>query len=229
MKMLQPLRAKLIEALAGHPNGERLHFHLWSKKDYPNLHDMAMYSGKQITLETLEQMSVIRRKAMWEKTRMVNWNTHMQNLMTNGSTQLTDTGGTPRTIVVSASTVLRCDAASADSTYGIVVGSSAAVFSRTDTKLTTQVAHGVTSSTLQHSASSVGALTNPSGNINRIPLQRTYTGNTGSTVNIQEDGLYMKIGTSNWLFCMSRNLNGFGAVANAQVLTITRNWDDPIT
>jgi len=230
--MLHSFREKLIEQLLGHPSAIRLHFHLWNSRDYPNLHDYAMYSGKQLDIRVLDEMSTLRRKSMWEKTRMINFASIMQIYLNSGTAQtITDTGGTGRSIssITSIGQVMDGTGPSANSTYGVVVGSSAAAFSRTDTKLNTQVTHGATSSTLSHGASSVGAVTNPSGNINRVQFQRSFTGNAGSTVNIQEDGMYVQSGTGAWKFCLSRNLNSFGSVGAAQVVTVTRNWDDPTT
>jgi len=225
------MQRKIASLLIGHPSATLVHYHLWNKKDYPNLWDYATYSGKQVDLATLNDMCV-RKRSMWDKTTVQNWSSILQAAFVGVTNSVTDTGGASRSVPVpsaSVTTIFRADAASADSTYGVVAGSSNQAFARTDTKLISQVAHGVTSTTLSHGASSTSAVTNPSGNINRIQHQRSLTGNAGSTVNMQEDGLYLSVGSGGFKICVARNLNAFGAVSAAQVVTITRNWDSPTT
>lgn len=153
-------------------------------------------------------------------------------IATGSTNSLNDTGGTSRSVpstlfntLVSSARVMDMDAATAVSTYGVVFGSNNTAVTRTDTKLNTQINHGTTSTTLNHGATSVAAPTNPSGSVTRVVISRTVTGNSGSTVSLQEDGIYINMGTSSWKFMLERNVNSFGSVAAAQNVTCTKNVD----
>lgn len=142
---------------------------------------------------------------------------------------LLDTGGTSRNLTASAgATSAWLGAASGDSTYSIQVGSSSTAVTRTDTKLGTLVSHGTTATTLQYGSMTTNQATNPSGTVTRIRNQRSHTGNTSSSVNIQETGMAAKgingVG-STIIFCIEHNLNAVGAISAGQVLTVTKDME----
>lgn len=139
----------------------------------------------------------------------------------DGTTTTTFAGVTGQDEVFSVLT------AAASSTFGPTVGTSSTAVARTDSQLGGKIAHGATASTLQYGASSIGTVSNPSGSISRFQVTRSYTGNAGSTVNVQEDGLEASISspTGGPYFLLYRNINAFGAVSAAQVVTATVNVD----
>ena len=85
---------------------------------------------------------------------------------------------------------LRVDAASGTSGYGIQVGTGTNAVTVSDTKLQTQIAHGVGSGQLFYGAMSfVAPLTDATTSY--FSMNRTFTNSSGSTITIQEIGLAM--------------------------------------
>lgn len=146
------------------------------------------------------------------------------NQTTNDS--MTDTGGSARTTLNFATGInsFNINDGAADSTFGPVVGSSSTAVTRTDTKLTTQITHGAAAGNLSYGATTVNTVTNPSGTTSQFTFTRVFTGNVGSTVNIQELAIYAKVTSQAWIFCIAHDLQAFGAVANGQNVTYTGTW-----
>lgn len=225
------LKRKLIESLIGHPilaSTELISF----TPDYYKNGEKLQYKAMSGYLSIDERITIRKNCDKYQlrngKTFVIGMNQLLGNYLNADITTnpITDTGGTPRsTGTISSLTAAAATAAAGVSTYGNVVGSNNTTVARTDTKLNTQIAAGATASTLTHGAGSINAVTNPSGTITRTSVQRSYTGNAGSTVNIQEDGLYVLWTSNSWKICLYRNINNFGAVGAAQVVTHTINVD----
>ena len=227
------IKKRIVEVLVGHPIVASDELISWTPQHIRNgeiLHDRAMHGFLSLEDRMRIKRQADKYKFIKGQTFVINFNSIIGSWL-GGSSNLnanyTDTGGSARATVApnGVSNIIDTTAASGTSTYGLVVGSSSTAVARTNTALGTQIVAGATASTLLHGVSSVAAITNPSGTITRTQLQRTFTGNPSSTVNIQEDGIYVLTGTSNWKFLFYRNINSFGAVANAQVVTLTINVD----
>lgn len=134
-----------------------------------------------------------------------------------------DTGGTDRLIKAYAIN-LRCNADAGDTTLGVVVGTGTAAVVVTDYSLATQIAHGVSSGQLSHSASTFGAvsISNPNA---LFTLQRDFTNSSGGSITVNEEGIYagaVDTGTVGRCFCIIRDKEATGiAVADGQNLRVT--------
>jgi len=150
---------------------------------------------------------------------------HLVNILyVQGSTlslgSQSDTGGTLRTILAATNSMsFNANGVIADSAMGIVVGTGTNAVTVTDTKLQTQIAHGVGAGQLQYGASSfLSPVT--SGSDRYFEVTRTFTNSSGSDITVNEIGIYINNGTSNFKFCVERTLNTF-TVLNGGAKTIT--------
>lgn len=115
-----------------------------------------------------------------------------------------DTGGTTRTMIDGAYTLMMANAPLGNTSYGIVVGTGSNAVAITDTALQTKIAHGNGAGQLAYGTMT---FTNPStsGSTRSFTLQRTFTNNSAGSITINEVGLY----TSNqsYYYCSERTLS----------------------
>lgn len=83
---------------------------------------------------------------------------------------------------------------------GIIIGTGTNPVTMTDYNLQTQVTTNIT-----HSAVTVSA-ENPDANTWRVAIQRTFTNNTGSTLQVREVGLAVSGGAAAWPMLCDRTL-----------------------
>jgi hypothetical protein len=129
---------------------------------------------------------------------------------------IVDTAGTNRT---TAATQYHLDAAAnaAVTNYGMVVGTGSDAVTMADYKLAAQVV-----TNLAHSIMSF-ALTYPTAALGILALSRTFTNNTGGTVQIREVGLYTGILSHNYPACSDRSLYSVD-LANGLAVTFTYSF-----
>jgi hypothetical protein len=104
--------------------------------------------------------------------------------------------------------VAYCAGANVDG-YGLVVGSGDAPNSISTYALASKIAHGSGSGQLIHNATTVEAVTNPSGGDLQFRVIRTFTNNSGTSVVVKEIGIYGSLRDSgiNWRsFCIARDV-----------------------
>jgi len=109
-----------------------------------------------------------------------------------------------------------CTAALGTVTQGIVVGTGGGAVTVDNYALGTPVTHGTGSTQLQFSAVSFGSLTT-SGSTRYFTVVRTLTGNSTTTVNVTEVGLYANG------YLIDRTLNSFSVLASPATKVITYN------
>ncbi len=117
----------------------------------------------------------------------------------------------------------KCNAPANDDSNGLVVGSGANPVAVTDTKLQTQIAHGVGAGQLSYSATTISA-PSTAGSTRKFTVQRMFTNNSGAQVTINEAGLYIAdIGSSQlYKFCFIREAVSPGInVADGASATVT--------
>jgi hypothetical protein len=136
----------------------------------------------------------------------------------------TDTSNTGRSLPGGTNSYATAAALAADSTYGIVVGSSNTAVAIADYKLGTQITHGATSGLLQYGASTVISPATV-GSYSSWFLTRSFLNSSGANITIYETGIYAKA-YSNWLFLIERNIptpyvcaNTFGCVVSYEFRT----------
>ena len=141
-------------------------------------------------------------------------------------TTVTDTDGdsvtTTKTGGASRQMGFRTDASSTTSTYGIQVGTGTSAESINDTKLQTQISHGVAAGNLQYGTVSYGA-PSTTATTTTFRTTRVFTNGSGGTVTVQEIGLVCRGNQSANNFLIIRDLTGAVAVTNGQQLTV--NYD----
>lgn len=122
-----------------------------------------------------------------------------------------DTGNTLRTISAGSSTFI-CNAAVNVSTNGLLIGTGSTPVDETDYKLESQVATNV--------AHSAHAYVNESFGTNgwRFSITRTFTNNTGATVEIAEVAWYAY--TAGYFFCLDRSLYPI-SLLDAKIFALT--------
>lgn len=124
--------------------------------------------------------------------------------MGNQAVLVTDTGGTSRSITPNAA-AYRINAALADDTHGVVIGTGTTVVDMTDTKLVTQILHGSTSGKMVHNAVVVDAtITILDPNATFIAY-RNFNNNSGGSITVGETALYSNE-VSAWKFCIFRDV-----------------------
>lgn len=132
---------------------------------------------------------------------------------------VTDVGGTGRSSVPHAQ-LIKANGAATVTTYGIVIGSGTTLVTMTDhaleTQLTTNIAHGATTFSVE----------NPDSSTWRLAVMRTFTNNTGALLQIKEAGLYAYVSGYPYFGCLDRTLYPVDCGAGAGVtltyrLTVT--------
>lgn len=225
---------KIIEETIGHPIIASSEFVSWNRdyvKPGTEIHRRLMYDPpKNFDIDDRIYKDYIEKiKTIPGKTFLVGFSQRLGRSFAELATgeTITEVDGTTTTSITISGIQSFCGVLSgaASSTYGLTVGSGSNAVTRTDTQLQTKIAHGATAGTLQYGAVSVGAVSNPSGTISRFQVTRTFTGNAGSTATINEDGLEGIFSSTNVYMLAYRNVNSFGAVSAAQVVTATINVD----
>lgn len=94
-------------------------------------------------------------------------------------------------------------APSADSTYGIVVGSVNTANVLATNTMGTQITHGTGTGQLQYGSTTIDYPYNPSGMIWQSRLIRVFSNGTAGLITVREIGMIGKLATSAWygLFC----------------------------
>jgi len=130
---------------------------------------------------------------------------------------ITDTGGTGRLFLYYD--CLKGNAAAADATFGIVVGTSNQALAIADNKLVTQIAHGNGASQLYHQAQVMNAF-NQGATSCYWTHQRNFNNNSGGDITIKEAGFYGK-SYSAYIVCVARDLTGDVLVQNTKTFVAT--------
>jgi hypothetical protein len=110
-------------------------------------------------------------------------------------TDLTDTGGTARGVMIGAggaSQAVGGCASSGDTSAGIVLGSSDTPVSLSQYSLGALISHGTGSGQLSYGATNVETLSKDTTWFFRIV--RTFTNSSGASVTVREIGLYVRLG-----------------------------------
>ena len=123
---------------------------------------------------------------------------------------ITDTGGVGRSQAPYAA-LMRVDAGAAITTYGILVGTGTNPVALADYALQTQVTTNVA-----HSSVTIAAPTTD-GTTRLFEITRTFTNNTGATLNITEVGLAGMGGSSNYKYMIDRTLYSVTVNSGASV------------
>jgi len=149
-------------------------------------------------------------------------NCHMEHAYNVDHTgpQVTDTSNTAQTIAFSpytAKAFFAVDAPEDDDTYGIVVGSSNAAEANTDYKLGTQISDGTAAGELDYGAHVWTDAQVVGANVD-LQIQRTFINNSGGNVTVEECGIYAE--SSNYYFCIIRDVTGTVTIADNQTLTV---------
>ena len=133
-----------------------------------------------------------------------------------------DTGNTSRTLA-SGNQVsgLRVDAAAAEATFGIVVGTGTNAVAMTDYALQTRIDEGTSSGQLSHLAVAFGPL-GTATTARYINIIRTFQNNSGATISPTEAALYAEApytGPVIGIFCIARDLIS-ASVGAGQLLVV---------
>ena len=128
----------------------------------------------------------------------------------------TDTGGSSRSITTS--NYWATSATVTTSTYGLVVGTGTNAVTINDTKLQTQVAHGVGAGQLQYGAS-VTNLPAADATGTSLILTRDFSNGSGGTITVKEIGIYVNDPTVSFKFCLARDLATI-SITNGSQLTL---------
>lgn len=94
--------------------------------------------------------------------------------------------------------IFRLNASDGDKTYGIVIGQDNTPVTINDYALKSQLITGVSYGVVDQ------VIENPSSNLWRLVLTRSFTNNTFSTLTVKEVALYAK--TTSFIFCLDRAL-----------------------
>jgi len=118
----------------------------------------------------------------------------------------------------------RATAAAGDATQGITVGTGTGAVAPSDNKLGTQIAHGTGAGQLSYGGMGFGSVSTTATQT-KLTMSRAFTNNSGSTITIQEIGLYacfMDNSNNLRIFCLIRDLVAGGqAVLNGSTVTAT--------
>ena len=125
---------------------------------------------------------------------------------------ITDTGGVARSQAPYAA-LMRVDAGAAITTYGIMIGTGTNAVALADYALQTQVTANIT-----HSSTTISAPVTD-GTTRQFDVVRTFTNNTGATLNITEVGLVGMGGSGNYKYMIDRTLYSV-AVANGASVSL---------
>lgn len=129
-----------------------------------------------------------------------------------------DTGGVSRTIsATNLNDLILHTGVASDSSLGIVVGTGSTAVTVSDTKLQTQITHGVGAGQLQYGGQSwLSPVT--VGSDRYYEISRTFTNGSGADITVNEIGIYFS--ANGFKFCMERTINSF-VVTNGGAKTVT--------
>lgn len=128
------------------------------------------------------------------------------------TTTATDTGGTSRTLGVSA-LAWGCNALINDDTFGIVVGTGSSAVTLTDTRLGGKISHGTGVNQLSYAAVQFDqAVTVDPTTYFRV--KRQLTNNTTGSITINEIGIYAKGNSSGHIFLTIRDIVSGGFIVS---------------
>jgi hypothetical protein len=133
----------------------------------------------------------------------------------NAAQTLTKTDGTTASILPGDYT--HVNAAATISAFGIVVGTGTDAVLIDNYKLKTQIAHGNLATQLYYQACTLGVYTQV-GSEGYFIISRNFNNNSGSTITIQEAGLYAQYLNVATYFCFGRDLTGPIDVLNTKTL-----------
>jgi len=135
------------------------------------------------------------------------------------STSITDTTGNARAVAAHANN-LSTKAGATVSTWGLVVGTGTNAVLITDTKLQTQIAHGVGAGQLYYQlVESIAPST--SGATRRFIFTRSFVNQSGGTITVRECGIYSSATATPYYFCTVRDLVPGGQdILNGQTLAL---------
>ncbi len=132
-----------------------------------------------------------------------------------------DTGNTNRT-VKRAGQGFRCDGGLGTTTEGIRVGTSSQAVDMTDYAMIAAIAEGTGAGQMEHQATAVGT-PSVAANVSSFTVSRTVVNNTGSSITVEECGIYGKgednSGTRYFLLC--RDLTGSQVILDGGGITVT--------
>ena len=133
---------------------------------------------------------------------------------------ITDTSGVSRAIAMAAISFASL-AAAGDATKGTVVGTGINAVAITDIALQTLITHGTGAGQLQYG---IQTFQNPitAGATRKFSMTRTFINGSGSSITVQEAGLYALAGSgTTWSFCIARDrIAGGQAVLAGETLTV---------
>jgi len=121
-------------------------------------------------------------------------------------TGLADTSNTSRDIAGSTGYDFFVSAASNDDNLGVVVGTGTTAVTVTDYALETQIAHGTGAGQLAYGASTVNGLITDGSTI-YFNVSRVFTNNSGSSITVNEVGLYANIASASYYYMLDRTLS----------------------
>ena len=161
----------------------------------------------------VEQDGKIISKTRWKpsKSFVIAFLQHIASATQNAHKLGTDITGTGRTILtpsIGSYYFMRADAAIGVTAYGIVVGTGTTPPTNFDYKLEAQIAHGSDAGQLQYGNQSFTDPVEHDGVVDYI-LTRSFTNASGSTVTINEVGIYCAThcsGPALYYFCIARDL-----------------------
>lgn len=130
---------------------------------------------------------------------------------------ISDTGGTPRSVIYTTST-FALNAAAASSAQGLVLGIGTNAVTLADVALQTQIAHGNGSGQLSYGTTTFTAPTTV-GSTRSFEVQRTFINNSGADITVKEVGLYAKATAGATYYCIDRTLKTF-TITNGATVTV---------
>jgi hypothetical protein len=167
-------------------------------------------NGKLLECKRFKSHSWLRQFIDWLRMCAL----QLQTSTTVYTMTINDVTGTARTVPYNGSNYpgafcMGYNAPANTSVYGLVVGSGDAPNSTTTYALASQIVHGSGSGQLIHNATTVEAVTNPSGGDFQFRVIRTFTNNSGASVTVKEIGIYGNLrdtGNADRSFCIARDV-----------------------
>jgi hypothetical protein len=135
----------------------------------------------------------------------------LASYMSNTGLSKKDITGTTRTTYH-----LILNGGSGDASMGVVVGTGTTAVTISDYKLESIIANGTGSGQLQYGTTSFSEVA-ITGSTAKFTIARTFTNNSGASINVHEVGLYTK---STYVYCLERTLLDF-TIENGQSGTVT--------
>lgn len=180
-----------------------------------------MKIGARVTIKIIDPKTgkVIKTKRFRSKSYVLAFADGLYCHMASITHTIRDVGNTNRSINP-YTWYCDCFAAANDSTHSIVVGTGDTPVAITDYKLATQIAHGAGAGQLNYGATTKIA---PATLADKRywSLVRPFTNGSGSTITVKEVGLYARCTTSNWKFCVVRDVIPGGGVDVPNGLTLS--------